>query len=333
MDDRIVYETTARLREYGFDVAASREPEGFDGSALWDAVLTREGDPSWRWPVDIALLEPLTMESLRRAPWNVKSTPTLLVGAKISARTAEQFRSLGTCFVDVAGNAFIRHDGVLLDVRGRTGQGALEERAVSSRNVNLFSNRRAQVLFVLLTWPGMMSAPRRTIARVAGVSVGLASEVVDSLRASGTDEVDLQPGGAAREQLIDQWSAAFASGLGAEKRARTFAGQTLEVQAVDGVEVFRSGEAATAWLRPETLSLWVRPWSSALALANRWRAGATPNIWVREAFWTDPRPYPSGVRTAPPLLVYAELMAAGDSRSQEAAARVRAETGLVDALG
>lgn len=326
--------TTAmrQLQELGFDAAASREPEGLDGEPIWDAVLTRTDLPAWRWPVEVTELDSLTLTHFRKLERHADDSRSLLIGPKVSNKSAEQFRTLGVSFIDVAGNAFLRHGGVLVDVRGRTAKPGVSAVPERDSDVNIFSLRRAQVVFTLLTWPWTFSAPRRTVAKIAGVSTGLVSEVMDALRADEVFGTDLEPGATKRDQLVDQWTAAFSSGLGAARRARTFAAQTLDVRPVPGVEVFRSGEAESPWLRASTLSLWVRPWSSKLALENRWRASTTPNVWVREAFWADPHPYRAGIRSAPPLLVYSELMAVGDSRSREAAMRVREETGLVDEL-
>lgn len=330
MEPTALNRAVERLNEYGFEVAASREPEGLDGEPVWESVLTRHDMPDWRWPRNIALLDSLTLHALRRLSWDVDDASLFLVGPRVSSRSADQFRALGIPYVDAAGNAFIRHRGVFVDVRGRSDPSGKAAGANGDADVNLFSQRRAQVLFVFVTWPWTFSAPRRTVAKIAGVSVGLVNDVVDALRAESLTERDLQPGAARREQLVDQWAAAFPSGLGAVQRARSFTAPTLDVLPVPGVDLFVSGESASPWLRPATLSLWVRNWTSKLALENRWRATGAPNVSVRETFWEDPRPYRGGLRTAPPLLVYSELMAAGDSRSREAAVRLRKETALVD---
>lgn len=331
MDEQVIRRAEGHLADYGFDLAVAGEMEGFAGEQVWDAALTRRDDPSWRWDVAVVVLDPLTISSLRGAR-RLRSIPRpyFLIGRRVTERSAAELRGLDVAFIDAGGNAFVRHDGVLLDVRGRAAGLQVTPSQARRSGVNLFSTRRSQVLFALLSWPETWNLPRRTVARIAGVSVGLVSEVMDGLESSEVQPEDLGPGARVRDVLIDQWVAAFPTGLGALRRARTFLASNLEVRAVPGVEMYLGGESAAAWLRPEALSLWVRPWRPELALENRWRSGSTSNVTVREVFWTAPRPTPGVRRNAPPLLVYAELVALDDSRSREAADRLRAETGLVD---
>ncbi|MBQ6473041.1 MAG: hypothetical protein IJJ33_13735 [Victivallales bacterium] len=56
--------------------------------------------------------------------------------------------------------------------------------------------------------------------------------------------------------------------------------------------------------------------------SGRWRPDADGNITVKTAFWPEDRPFK---RQVPWLLVYADLMAVDDSRSQEIASEFKAK--------
>jgi len=158
----------------------------------------------------------------------------------------------------------------------------------------------------------------------------LAKEVVDHLSQRSGDLYDLWPGGRSRDRFIDQWVAAFPSGLGTSRRTRRFVAQTFGVVPADGVQIAVSGERAAPWIRSaETLSLWVRPWDPMVAVRNRWRSTGEPNVFVRDMFWRSPHAEDASIQSAPPLLVFAELIAMNDSRTRQAAEQIRTSTGLV----
>lgn len=319
-----------RLAEYGLAMSASGELPGSEGAELWDVDLSRR-DAGWRRTMVAAHLPEMTMRAYDRVPWPVDGHhPRFVFGSRISIRSADHFRALGVNYLDTAGNAWIRDDGVLVDVRGRKSPASAHTAEQRTGAVNLFSTKRSQVLFALLSWPELIDRPVRTVARIAGVSVGLVSEVFEQLELLERPAADLRPGGRARDAVIDQWVASFPSGLGSDRRTRRFGASDSAVRPVAGVEIALGGEAATEWLRAQSVSVWVRPWVPQLAVENRWRTTSTPNVAVREMFWRTPWPKPGGIRAAPPLIVYAELKAMNDARSREAADRLRSETGLVD---
>ncbi|WP_461514907.1 type IV toxin-antitoxin system AbiEi family antitoxin [Rathayibacter agropyri] len=61
------------------------------------------------------------------------------------------------------------------------------------------------------------------------------------------------------------------------------------------------------------------------ARLNGWRSDRDPNILVRQVFWSDPGQQPGrqAIQKAPPLLVYADLLAAGEGRQRDAARSMR----------
>ncbi|WP_022888601.1 type IV toxin-antitoxin system AbiEi family antitoxin [Agromyces italicus] len=262
-----------------------------------------------------------------------------IVAPRVSTRTAERLRDLGMNFLDANGNAYVRFDSVLIDVRGRTGEIDSSKYALTPTGTNLFSTKRAQVMFALISWPDLVNAVLKDLAAVSGVSIGAAQTTLQLMEqasfivATGTKRTDrrLQQ----VDAMIDAWVAAYPTGLGAPARTKLAEGElsrtALETSS-DAVDL--SGEAAARWIRqPETFTIYTENGTlpREAAMAGRWTTRTNePNIFVRKRFWTDPaealgEARISGLRIAPPLLVYADLMASGDSRQREAAAQYRSE--------
>jgi hypothetical protein len=122
----------------------------------------------------------------------------------------------------------------------------------------------------------------------------------------------------ARSTLIDGWSAVFPQSLG---RSLTVRGLWAEQLDRFFGPVLASGEAApSAGLRATTGVVYVDELSTELLMMNRWRTDRSPNLVVRRRFWTRPEPTEG---EAPPLLVYADLLASDDPRVRSVAAQYR----------
>ncbi|MFB7251363.1 type IV toxin-antitoxin system AbiEi family antitoxin [Microbacterium sp. NPDC056234] len=259
--------------------------------------------------------------------------PLLVLGAKVTPRNADRLRELGVNYLDANGNAYLRFGDVLIDVRGRSGDPVAALHQDKSVTSNLFSPKRAQVIFALISWPDSVNAKLREIASIARVSVGFAQKTLVDLEAANY----LQTLGAGRQgrqlnnvdALIDGWVASFPGGLGSPDNTRAFRGTfDPDVLSNDGPEIYLSGEAAADWLpRNATWSLYCDEIPSRAAAAGRWTArSSSPNIFVRPIFWTTPAVHTTGrIQVAPPLLVYADLVSSGESRQREAAERYRSE--------
>ncbi|XBH22653.1 type IV toxin-antitoxin system AbiEi family antitoxin [Jonesiaceae bacterium BS-20] len=248
----------------------------------------------------------------------------LLLGPRITERSATLFRELGICYLDQSGNAFITFDGVHLDVRGRrapTRNPSLSDAPMHRGGVNLFSPKRAQVIFAILTWPDLLHGPVRNIATTSGVSLGQAQRTLDLLSQYGFIDETRSHHLHSPEQLINLWVAAYPSGLGSSKFTKYFSGPIDDLIS-NNEAIYISGEAAVPeLLRPETLLLYSTKAPTDLIRSHRWRHNDDqPNIFLREKFWQAPREADSpGIYSAPWLLVYSDLLASGDDRQREAA--------------
>lgn len=173
---------------------------------------------------------------------------------------------------------------------------------------------------MLLAWPKLWHSTQRELARAAGVSLGQANNALRLLAEAGFGP----DGRRDAEELLRLWAATFPTGLAQRLTLATFRGDPDNIRPVGAETIYRSGEIAAAeFLRPATATVYVEDLDPRLALVNRWRTDAEPNIVVRRAFWRPPggeeEQTPRKALLAPWPLVYADLLASDDSRVRGAA--------------
>jgi len=283
--------------------------------------------------IDVAVLYLPHMsatEALQAAHAVPQEIPLFVIGPRIHESSAKTFRARGIWYLDQAGNAFLRDCGLLIDVRGRRGdRSSLQDDSVHVGPTNPFSPRRAQVVFVLLSSPDLAGAPLREIARRAGVSVGIAKETIDTLASIGF----VEQATAYRElvrasELLDLWASTYSANLGRANKMFVGSGDVSDWSVPEGTEFAVSGEqAAPGYIRhAETLVLYIRADKKThtptdLLLRNRWHREPRGNVTIRRLFWQDLGSLADNV--APPLLIYADLLAAHEPRQTQVAHEMR----------
>ena len=308
-----------RLEEFGLQVDARERPSAT--RAEYDLVLSRG---NMRQEFAMLLERRATLSSVGRGGESEWNSRPLLVGAQtVAPHSTDALRRAGIQYVDAGGNAWVQFGDLLIDVRGRRPSTTLSLSKPSMAG-SLFSTGRAQVAFVLLQWPRLWNGPQRAVAGAAGVSLGQTNNALAMFGEAG-----FGPGGHRRDsELLDLWVASFPTGLAAKHTLATYQGSIdnfRKVSAEDPVFIggaVVSGEvAADDLVRPAALTLYVTELDPMLPVKNRWRSDGDSNIIVRRKFWTTPpdetQDYDGplvGVRTAPAVLVYADLMSSDDPR-------------------
>lgn len=319
-----------RDRAADYDVAMDELVDLERGEPMALATL-RRGDQAQRYLA--VLSQSMSVpDSYAQTDW--PGTPLLVLGAKITPRNADRFRQLGINYLDANGNAYFTFGNVHIDVRGRTGDPIASLHQERPTTSNLFSPKRAQVIFALISWPELVNAKLQDIAHSANASVPFVQKTIADLEAANYVEV-VAPGRQGRrlnniEALIDGWVASFPGGLASPDNTRSFRGDfELTYLANEGPVVYVSGEAVADWIkRHTTWTLYCDVIPREAAVAGNWTARSSdPNIFIRPRFWNEPdgRPghFAERTRNAPPLLVYADLMSSGESRQREAARHLR----------
>ncbi|MCY7400062.1 MAG: hypothetical protein LH477_03710 [Nocardioides sp.] len=262
--------------------------------------------------------------------------PRLVVAPILSPRTASVLRDRGISFIDLAGNAFVRFDGVR--VRASTTRPAAPElRALIAETdpapSNLFTPARAQVVLVLVQWPELLRAPTREVAARAGVSGGMAHGTVKMLEERGyirrarrepwleADQWDNL------DDLVDAWALAFPTGLWRRVHLRDYRSQLDSWAGESDPAISVGGEyVVAADVEPASVTLYVTTRGLGPATMARHRVMAAvegeADTFVCRRFWTAPQSE-ADPRRVPWLLTYAELLDRGDARLAEAAGCLR----------
>lgn len=326
MDSHIARRLANRFDEFELRLAGSIDLADL---ADQDSIAVTLQHAQGRADFQLGYSTTLTASSMQWArPIYLANQRILLVGPRVTERSAEIFRTLGINYIDASGNAFITFDGVHIDVRGRrpSPDEAVKNAVPRSTRggVNLFSTKRSQVIFALLIWEELLVGPVRELARSSGVSLGQAQDTLELLGQYGFLDDSRLLSRRERERLIDQWTASYPAGLGARNKTGFFSGDFSQLSPTDAA-VYVSGEAAVQSLRhQETVVLYTDVFPEDLIREHRWRRNEeNPNIFLRRQFWTPPDLEDAGIHKAPWLLVYADLLASNDSRQAEAAQHLR----------
>lgn len=243
----------------------------------------------------------------------------LCVTRHVTPSMAKQLRQSGIHYLDLAGNAFIRTNGLCIDIHGHKPAASLPHRPQE----RAFQQSGLQLLFFLLREPEFANAPYREQAERAGVSLGTVHEVYRSLKQREFLAQTKRHG----RRMIRTWSLyhRWLAGYSEILRPKMSLGRFR----IEGPDWWRnadwsdaqlSGEAAAAEkigvIRPDTASVYVHGDANPIIQANRLRRDPRGNVELLAAFW--PSVAGDDRRYAPSILIYADLMT-GDERAQEAA--------------
>jgi hypothetical protein len=225
-------------------------------------------------------------------------------------------------FLDRAGNMYLEIPGMLIRIEGKSNS-SIVSAAYKGR---AFSKSGGAVVFQFLMDPQLVNAPQRTIAKYAGVSLGTIPKVFEGLKKDGflvkLNKKDFKL--VEYEKLLNRWIEVLdekilpANFIQNYKPVTTSAKLLLTDGVVNG-ETQWGGEAAaallTSYLTPEQYTLFT---SNKEELLKKYKLVPAQNgeIAVYKKFWNHSEYNRDYVH---PILVYAQLIATGDSRNIETA--------------
>jgi hypothetical protein len=252
----------------------------------------------------------------------------MLVTPHVSRKLADDLIARGIAFLDTAGNVYLDEPEATIMIVGRD-KPALTRTARASRST---TPKGLRVMFALATQPALAQQPYRTIAKAAGVALNTVNLAMDDLIARGF-VVQRAEGRviANRERLIEDWVSLYPARLRPKLAARRFTSQQpmdwwqgpdlADLDARLGGE--SAAESLTHEIKPASVTVYAHGGvTPRLMTAARLRPDDYGDVEVLEAFWpqeAEPTwnlPQPGVVH---PLLVYADLIASGDSRNHAVA--------------
>ncbi|HUP62529.1 MAG TPA: type IV toxin-antitoxin system AbiEi family antitoxin [Thermoanaerobaculia bacterium] len=319
---KIVDAAVATLNELGLKASVKRATGArnradaivvlrHDGKTMrYRAEIRRRLTPSLVGPIALALSQ--------------DAEERLLITDHATAPVAEALRQRGVQFVDAAGNVFLKRRGMLVFVTGRS------PRVITpARTLRVFRPSGLKILFALLSVRDLVSAPQRKIAQSSGVSLGSVAPVIDGLRTLGfVADIRGTRRIVNRERLLDQWTEGYVRLLQPSLQLGRFSVSSPDWWRRADVTRYGAqwgGETAAALLHrhlvPEETIVYVDAIPARLLSQERLKADPNGRVVFRRRFWNAvPSPREDVV---PPLLIYADLLAAGDARSVDAAKQIR----------
>ncbi len=329
-------DAAAALALLGLDaVLLAREPE-FSRLELDGVMRVGKDDAHVTYAVEAKRhLTPATLGAataqLRRAA-EATGHPGLLVTHCLSTPMAERLRAFNQPFADAAGNAYLEGPGLLVYVTGRK----LPGKPVTGTTGKAFTSAGLKVQFALICVPALADAPLRAIAAAAGVALGGVPAVLADLQLIGHLLVQGKKRRLnATRRLLDEWALDYARRLRPKTLLKTYTSPNFDAWEnwqLDPAQALWGGESAARLLvqhlRPGVHTLYAEKIPARLMVEQRMTvASATLMqqrvIELRRPFWgTLPAAEPSAIElpaAVPPALVYADLLATGDSRCLETA--------------
>lgn len=310
--------TTAASQLTGLDISFDQGP-GLDGKRIDCMITIRGQDGEVHLPTEI--VRNLTTTAIGPVAARMRNLggPGLLVTPYVNRNMAERLKTLGVPFLDLSGNMFINVPPYFIYI---VGQARVEE--ASNSQGTAFNPMGLQVIFTLLSVPERVSSTYRDIADDSGVSLGTVANTLAALERGGF-VVDRGNRGRALtnvEELSRRWVMEYAERL----RPKLFMGRYSPSEptwsAREGTDHFLGGETAAALLtdhlKPALQTFYLKGELKNFAIANRLKKDPQGTIECLRAFWRFNYPWEHG-RMAPPLIIYADLLASGDPRNLETA--------------
>jgi hypothetical protein len=249
----------------------------------------------------------------------------LLITGFATAHLAEECRRLELPFLDTAGNLYLHTDNFLAYVRGQ----ARPNRPFKDE-YRAFNPAGLKITFALLCKPALAGAPYRDLARLAQVGLGTIGPVLNDLSQRGFLHKGKTPAGkiVRAKELLNQWVTYYPANLRTTLCARHYQADREQLMQTDlapfgaywGGEY--GAEQLTRYLKAERFLIYapgVPP--PALMKKARMRLATRGNTEILRAFW-HPDLLEQPTTLAPPLLIYADLMASADPRNLETAKNV-----------
>ena len=243
----------------------------------------------------------------------------MLIANRLFPKIKEELRQIGIPYLEANGNIFLKNEGLFLFVDT---QQPLD--IAKNKGNRAFTKTGLKVLFHLLQYKEDINLTQRELADRVGVGLGNIPMVIEGLMETGYiiplnkkeyvwDKT---------EALIERWIDGYATQLRPKlvRERCTLKGSWQDVQFDDTTTVWGGEPAAdilTNHLRPEIFKVYTN--ESRIDLIRKYQLIPDINgeIEVLEMFWK-----PTEGRTAPPILVYADLMLEGGKRNTETAEKI-----------
>lgn len=266
-------------------------------------------------------------------------SPFLLVAERINPDAADSLKTLGLQYVDCSGSIYLFSEEpyAYIHLTGRR-----SPRLRAEKVVRAFQPAGLRVIFTLLSLYSERNSSYRTIAMYSGVALGTVVNTMEDLEKLGYIRsnrgkriLDIDK----EDELIDRWVEGYLQRLRPKLGIQRFRTRNLDWWREFGMEEYKhfdlwlGGEPAAAvlmkYLRPGRITVYGRPNLDEFARRVKLSRDDDGELELLQPFWDfEGAPIQDkydGKRLCPPLLIYADLVGAGDARCLDAAGMLREE--------
>jgi hypothetical protein len=252
--------------------------------------------------------------------------PLMIVATRLFPKIKEELRHRNIAYLEANGNIFLKQKETMLWIDSNKPVATSKE--TGSR---AFTKTGLKVVFQFLTDETWINRPYRQIAELTGTGIGNISNIINGLKQEGfllplaKNKFKLDN----KKALLDKWAAAYDLRLKPELKIGRFRflnendfNNWKQISLLTGKTWWGAepaGDLLTHYLRPARLTLYTMEDRSDLIKNYRLIPDEKGNIEVYKAFWPNEETLEI---TAPPLLVYADLLNIGDRRSFETAEKI-----------
>lgn len=266
--------------------------------------------------------------------WDKSQEPEfsrLLITSYISPGLAESLKKMNIQFLDTVGNAYMEAPGIYVYVNRHSRPSWL----IKEKSTSLFKPSGLKIIFICLgeavnktylKYPVGIAGNLKTLAKIAGVSLGSACCIRNELIAQGY-LVENSKGGFElqnRVKLLEIWVKAYAECLRPKLligKYRTLNPQWWKTAKLDSKSFLWGGEVAaaklTGYLSPEIITVYAASTPNALINSMGMQPDRDGTVEIRSMFWNSEKYQHDG--HVHPLLAYADLLATDDARNIETA--------------
>lgn len=247
----------------------------------------------------------------------------LLVTEYVNPELAKVMRDQRIAFIDAAGNAFIDAPPLHIFVKGEKPVKTVQAEPVK----RLFKPGGLKLIFALLSNPGLEKATYREMAKAANVALGTVDFAITELKELGF-LVDMGKAGRQlthTETLLRRWVETYPENLRPKLVCDRFKAHIpnwwKDIEPAD-FEALWGGEIAaaelTGSLKPGRHTIYTDHLPAKLVYRFKLKQDPKGDVEILRPFWAFPGEL-AEKGLVPPLLIYADLVATGDTRAVEAA--------------
>ncbi|WP_404985358.1 type IV toxin-antitoxin system AbiEi family antitoxin [Chryseobacterium sp. M5] len=315
-DNDFIYEAIANFEEYSglkVNVESTRNE--------YDAVLQIQHYSFCVWAKASARKSNvgIILEQIQQYD---KNKNWILIADYLAKDVAEILRQQNCNYIDGAGNANIRTNNLFIHIEGKK-----KEKKEKKNQSRAFQEVGLKLLLLLISDEQSLQLSFRALAEKTDISLGSVSYIFQELEDSGfilkTKQRRILKN---LDVLIERWVIAYNEVLKPRLLRKKYSTKRDDIEFFyefsNAEEIYWGGEPAakilTASLRPAIYTIYYNGELPKMSIGLKLIPDSNGNIEVYNMFWTDDLKfkYPN---TAPPLVVYADLMGTESSRNAEAA--------------